>query len=72
MVYVLGIVWIVFACFMVAGMLTGRVRVRSCCGFTDASCDLRLRDEAYRSPRGGDAATPPVPTQAPMPAAPVV
>jgi hypothetical protein len=59
---IIGGAWILITVAMLVAMATGRVRLRSCCGFSDARCDLRLRD-AYQqghepAPQRGRAPAP--------------
>lgn len=44
MKFVIGGIWIIICASLILAMLTGRIRLRSCCGATDAACDLRLRN----------------------------
>ena len=44
MIQVLGGLVIVFGVLLVVGGLTGRVKLRSCCGIADPRNDLRMRD----------------------------
>jgi hypothetical protein len=42
--YVLGAVVVLFIVALVAGAVTGRVRMRGCCTVADPRRDLRMRD----------------------------
>jgi hypothetical protein len=44
MKFVIGGIWIIICVSVLIAMLSGRIKLRSCCGATDAACDLRLRD----------------------------
>jgi len=46
MVYLLGGIVVVYVVAMAIGALTGRVRIRPCCGVSDPRCDPRLRAAA--------------------------
>lgn len=43
MVWVLGLVPLVFLALLILGAVTGRVSVTSCCAVGDAARDLRMR-----------------------------
>jgi len=57
MKFVIGGIWIIICAGLLLAMLSGRVRLRSCCGATDANCDLRLKD-AERDREGAFAPGP--------------
>ena len=44
MKFVIGGIWIIICASFISAMLSGRIKLRSCCGATDAACDLRLLD----------------------------
>jgi hypothetical protein len=44
MKFLIGGVWILVCVSFLLAMLSGRIKLRSCCGATDAACDLRLMD----------------------------
>lgn len=39
-----------FLVLLVVGAITGRVKVASCCGISDARCDARMRDAFETEP----------------------
>ena len=48
MVYLLGGIVVLYIIAMAVGALTGRVRIQSCCGFSDPRRAPRLRAAASR------------------------
>ena len=44
MTWVFAVPVLAFLAFIVIGSVTGRVRLTSCCGVSDARCDARMRD----------------------------
>jgi|GEM_PF-3440097 len=55
MKFVIGGLWIILCSGLLLAMLSGRVKLRGCCGATDAECDLRLRDQARTDAARGSA-----------------
>ena len=51
MKYVIGAIWLLLCAGVLLAMISGRVRLRGCCGATDAACDLRLRDSVQAQSR---------------------
>ncbi|WP_331525392.1 hypothetical protein [Nocardioides sp.] len=44
MTWVFAIPVMGFLAFLVVGSISGRVKLRSCCGIGDPRCDARMRD----------------------------
>ena len=44
MTWVFAVPVLGFLAFLVVGSITGRVKLKSCCGIADPRCDVRMRD----------------------------
>jgi len=47
---VLGAIVVAFTLLLAAGLITGRVRARSCCTPSDPKRDLRINDQDFNNP----------------------